>query len=352
MTNDGQPGISLWRRAASAFRDPAAPLGACLSAGLFLAISWLPILGVFLGIFCPAPILYLYYRRGRVVGLAVAGLASLLVIAVYVSAGRLVGGLVYVMYALLGVIMAEGLLRAWRPEKTVGAAAAAVLVMTMGLVAAGGLARGQAPWTYGRQSLEHQVRESFKLYDSLLSGAPEAPPAPGGAGRTGKTPEYRRLGLSNEDAAKLVESLLGVFPGLMILGTLLAAWANFMVCLRLLRKRHGPPPGLADLKRWRAPEWLVWFVIVCGFGLFLPLGDLKIVGVNGLLVLGLIYFFQGISVVAYWLDRKAAPTFMRVILYSIIALQQYLALLVAAVGLFDLWFDFRRLKRAGEGQQA
>jgi uncharacterized protein YybS (DUF2232 family) len=58
-----------------------------------------------------------------------------------------------------------------------------------------------------------------------------------------------------------------------------------------------------------------------------------------------IYFFQGIAIVSFYFEKKRFPKILRGILYGLIALQQLVLLLVIAAGLFDVWIDFRRMKK-------
>jgi uncharacterized protein YybS (DUF2232 family) len=56
-----------------------------------------------------------------------------------------------------------------------------------------------------------------------------------------------------------------------------------------------------------------------------------------------VYFFQGIAIVSFYFDKKRLPRFVRVFLYTLIALQQLILLVVIGLGFFDLWVNFRRL---------
>jgi len=61
-----------------------------------------------------------------------------------------------------------------------------------------------------------------------------------------------------------------------------------------------------------------------------------------LIVLGTIYFLQGLAVIACFLDKWRWPPVFRTLAYGLVFIQQPLSLGVALLGLFDLWFDFRR----------
>jgi hypothetical protein len=69
------------------------------------------------------------------------------------------------------------------------------------------------------------------------------------------------------------------------------------------------------------------------------------VAMNVMMVLGTIYLFQGLSISAYYFQRWRLPGFFRGALYGFFFLQQFATLGVMLLGLFDLWFDFRRLSR-------
>jgi uncharacterized protein YybS (DUF2232 family) len=100
---------------------------------------------------------------------------------------------------------------------------------------------------------------------------------------------------------------------------------------------------LDHLNRWQAPELLVWAVIISGLGLFLPVSAVKIAGLNALIALLPVYFFQGIAIVSFFFEKKQVPRMVKVFVYGIIALQQIFLLVVVGLGFFDTWLNFRKL---------
>ena len=66
-------------------------------------------------------------------------------------------------------------------------------------------------------------------------------------------------------------------------------------------------PSFGRLNLWKAPEYLVWAVIGCGAILLLADKGLKMIGLNGLLILMTVYFFQGIAVVSFFFEKKNFP---------------------------------------------
>ncbi|MEJ2640992.1 MAG: DUF2232 domain-containing protein, partial [Desulfosarcinaceae bacterium] len=110
-----------------------------------------------------------------------------------------------------------------------------------------------------------------------------------------------------------------------------------------LTGRALPYPDFGPLNHWRAPEQIIWLLIGSGLTMLLPSQGIKLVGVNTLLVILTIYFFQGMAIVSFFFEKKKMPRPFRIMLYTLIALQQVLLLVVIALGVFDLWLDFRKI---------
>ena len=340
--------------AAAALRDPKLVPGALLAAGMYVAAGLVPFLGLFLGLFSPVPILYFYYRRGRSFGLTMTAVAFAAVGLLYILLGSPVGGLVFGEYCLMAVLLGEGLIRRLSPGRLVATASAGIIGLGLAVLVVVGIGSGQNPLTLGRNAVDHQIRSSMVMYEALFqmpsdpqAEVPAYEPAP--SDETTITPgEAPAPGVTvpalTPRGEILAQAMLAVFPGLMIMGAILMAWANLMVGRAFLARTVSLPPPLDDFKDWRAPERMVFALIVGGFGAFIFQGALRIIAINVLMVVCLIYFFQGISIMAFWFNRKGMPLFLRVTMYTLIGLQQYLVVVVAAVGLFDLWFDFRKLK--------
>ena len=69
---------------------------------------------------------------------------------------------------------------------------------------------------------------------------------------------------------------------------------------------------------------------------------MQIVGLNVLLLVSLVYLVQGLGVMVFYLNRASVPPILRSLAYIFLVIQPLFLLGVAAFGLFDLWFDFRR----------
>ena len=127
MTEGKEP-TQLSTVIAAALRDPAMILGAGITVLLFLSMVFIPVFGVILGTFTPAPVAVLYLRRGRVFGTTLICLSGLLVLLVQLTVGHLSGMLVLGEYVLLAVVLAECVARRLPTERIVGYPAASALI--------------------------------------------------------------------------------------------------------------------------------------------------------------------------------------------------------------------------------
>jgi uncharacterized protein YybS (DUF2232 family) len=279
-----------------------------------------PIAGLMGSAFIPVPLIFYRAKAGsqtaRLIALAALGYVLLL------------GGQLELLFfgelLLIGVLMGELMHRRWPLERM----AAAVCAAAVGAGAAGLWAFGHVTGKGLLETLADGVRHNLELSLRL----------------------YRDMGLSQEQIGFLEGSLdviqqimIGMMPALVIGSTLMTVWVCLLTARQLLRLRGLPVPEYGALDHWKAPEMLVWGVIASGVLLLVPSLAAKTVGLNGLAVLMIVYFFQGMAIVAYLLRKKQVPRVARMVLYGLIAIQQVVMLAVVGVGFFDTWFNFRKI---------
>jgi len=160
-------------------------------------------------------------------------------------------------------------------------------------------------------------------------------------------------GLSEEDLKKISETpevLVEEIPGIAMSVILLLCTFPTLLLLRWNPKGMGRRLGISRdaLRKWKAPEWLVWPALLCGGFLGFEYEPYSSVANNALKPILVIYFFQGMSILAYFLDSLRLRGPIRVILYSFGVL--FLTPMIMSFGFFDLWFNFRdRSKNRKEG---
>ena len=155
----------------------------------------------------------------------------------------------------------------------------------------------------------------------------------------------------------LIDVVKRVYPALMIVGIGFVVWINIVISRPLFRLTNLKYPEFGPMDRWHAPELMVWGVIASGFTLFLSIPGVKLVAINGLIVMLTIYVFHGLSILLFFLNKYRVPSWLRFGLiwqglggdvvrfgiYFLIFFQQIFLIVLALAGLFDQWIDFRKI---------
>lgn len=295
-----------------------------LASTVFLLISGvlLPAAGVILMPFVPQPVLFFGLKYGAGLG---AGVLIAALVCLFVLAGEALGFVYSVFAVMVGLLFwLLGRLRAI--ELLVTAVAAAMLATAAGILL----------YFYGswgamtqdlRASLIDNLTVALRVHEKM--GFPQ-----------------ESLNLFSEKIPEIVEQMLRLLPSLLFVSLCLVVLLNVLFLLRRFPERREQWLSIATFREWKCPEPLVWALIACGFAVFVPASEwVTIVALNVLLVTGVCYFIQGLAIVAFFFHKNNVPRFLRSATYILIIFQQIFTLLVAALGLFDLWGDFRRLKK-------
>ena len=295
-----------------------------LGSTIFLLLSGvvLPAAGVVLLPFVPQPVLLFGLKYGAGLGMAVLAAA---LVALFVLAGEALG-LIYSIFAVMVTALFWLLGRLRAVELLVTAVAAAMLA-----AAGGALLHFYGSWGTMiqdfRASLIDNLTVALRVHEKM--GFPK-----------------ESLNLFRERIPDVVEQMLQILPGLFFVSLCLIVLLNILFLWRRFPDRRTQWLSIATFREWKCPEPLVWVLIACGFAFFVPASEaLTIVALNVLLVTGVCYFIQGLAIVAFFFHKNNVPRFLRSATYILIIFQQIFTLLVAALGLFDLWGDFRRLKK-------
>ncbi len=166
---------------------------------------------------------------------------------------------------------------------------------------------------------------------------------------------YKQVEASEETVRMLEASidrihyaLLAIFPAITAASLLIAGWINLLLGRIALKAAGYHLPALGRLNVWQAPESLVWGVIACGLFLLLPFQAPRVIALNIVIVVMMVYLFQGFAIISFYFDKKKVPLFIRVLVYGAVAIQQFLLLFVIGLGFFDTWLNLRRINTGGK----
>lgn len=299
--------------------------GIAITSLLFALSIYMPIIGIFCALLIPLPILFYRLKLGRKTGILILGLTSIVMV---VMLGKISIDILFFMeLLLLGFVLSELIELNLSIEKTILYACSTVLFIgIVGLLFYSNLTN-TGIYTLVSEYVEKNLKLTMAIYKDL--GVPE-----------------ENIYLISNSLEHIQYVLVRIVPAVVVASTLFVAWTCLLIARPILKNRGLFYPAFGTLNLWKAPESLVWCVIGCGLMILVPSSALKMFGLNGLLILMTIYFFQGIAIVSFYLEKKHVPRLVRLLLYSLIALQQVVLVLVVCLGFFDIWLNLRnRSKR-------
>jgi len=302
-------------------RLKASLLGVVGSFVLFAAYLAIPPLGIFSGILTPFPAAYNRLLHGRLSMLIVLLGAGTAITALF---GIFAGCLYLGLSGMIGFLMPELLLRGVNGSR----ALFWTTIANLAIIAAVFFAYSIASGINLQQLISTEISDSLKQAVAI----------------------YEKAGISGEELELLKRSLATgadllqrLYPALV--STMLAVVAGFnLVLLKKITAKSVPNLPIGDFSTFKNPDLLVWVLIAAGFSLLLPWSAITAPALNILMIVILLYFLQGMAVVTALIAKHTVSALMRILLYAILIIQPYLLAVVAGIGLFDLWVDFRTPK--------
>jgi len=291
---------------------------------LLLASVWIPVVGPFFSLLTPLPFLYYSAKLGvsQAVKLTCISIVASGLIAAVTRQPQLI--FLCLEFSVLGLILSE----IFRKKLPIGTSVllGTCLLLMMGLLvlAVAGLRKNLGPLDMVHAYLQESLEETARIYTQV-----------------GVDPE--KAGEFQEYLNALKEGVALVYPSLMVVGSAFVVWLNVILSRPLFLKKNLEVPEFGALDRWQSPELMVWGLIAAGFSLFLSFSPLRLVAVNALVIMLAIYFFHGLSILLFYLNKYRVPPWMRLGVYALIVVQQILVIGVTMAGLFDQWLDLRRI---------
>jgi uncharacterized protein YybS (DUF2232 family) len=304
-------------------------IAAVQAAGLTIAGFLVPVLGQIVVLFAPVPLITVTMREGRKAGIIAMGAAAALV-AVIVS-GQAVFVLFFLSFGLMAIGISEGMMRRLRPELAILAGGllplAALIVLLTPLL----LKAGKNPITLTEDYLRTSITQAQQLYTQLGLA------------------DVAQMLASVSD--KMIYYLVRLSPGLILTTTLFQALCCYGMARTILRRKD---PGLPVLDKpsfaeWHAPDPWVWGLIttlgLIASGLITKVDSVAFfVGLNLAFLYLLVYTAQGAALVEFWLRKMKIAVVWRSFAHTIILTLPPLIAVVIALGVVDIWADFRKVR--------
>ena len=297
-------------------------LAAFLGYVLFGTFAALGMAGVAVNLITPLPAAYVGMRGGWKAAAITVALTGLLVL---ISADVATTGMYLVQFGVPGAALP------WLLNRGIGWDKATVFVLC-GMVAAGlfallalSFSGGQSPMALADEMISVEVTRTATMMQDMLTSS-------------------ELSSAQKREVESIVERmslfLTQAYPGIAItVSGMMVLSLVFLLSLMARGKFRIPGRAFPD---WKAPEHLVWMLIVSGFLVVFVDGMPKTVAMNLLVILLPVYFLQGLAVIDCFLRRKSFTPLARGIGYVLVTLINPLPMLVMGIGVFDLWADFRK----------
>ena len=297
--------------------------GIAVTSLIFVISVYIPIIGFFCALFIPLPTLIYRSKLGRTTGTIIPVIAT--IIMAVILGGISIDILFFFELLLLGFVLSELLELNLSIEKTILYACGSVVITGIICLLFYSNIANKGIFALVSEYVGKNIELTLSLYENM-----------------GMKQESIQMISSSLESIKYV--FIRIIPALVVASILFISWINLLLSKSIFNNWNLIYPDFGALKLWKAPELLVWIIIGCGILLIFPNNTLKILGLNGLLILMTIYFFHGIAIVSFYFEKKRLPRLLRFFLYSLIALQQIVLLVVIGLGFFDMWLNFRKLE--------
>jgi len=294
-----------------------------------LSSMYIPLIGPFLSLLSPLPFLYYSIKLGFHQGVKLAVPVVFIISLVAKLAGHPQLIILVLEFSLLGLVLSELFRRNFSLGQTVFFGAVFILLLGFGTLFFLALSKNMGPFEMALTYLEGNLKATIQAYGEM--------------------------GLPHEDIAELeaygkvlMQAVSAVYPSLLVIGIGFTVWLNVVLARPLFRAGNLEYPDFDPADRWQAQERLVWLVIISGFAFFFSSGSIKLLAINSLIILMAVYLFHGLSIVLFFLNKYHVPSWIRVGIYCFFIIQQIFLAVLALVGFFDQWVDFRKIHRRTE----
>jgi uncharacterized protein YybS (DUF2232 family) len=259
-------------------------------------------------------------------GIVLGGIAS----AILDSLGTL---LVTITFIPPGYILAEAAFQGNTPARS-GIKAAVTLIGCWILILIGfSMVTGVNPVSDFIASMDQGVEEALRYYKQSDNVDPET------------------ITLIEHSFYQMKAVFPKVIPSIITGFALLTIWFTMVTGNSLIRRFLGYKPWI-NHRLWELPGTLVWILIGSTIITLMPIGVIRLIGINALIVFSFIYFFQGFSIFVFFMHKWNVPLLLRTFFYGMMLFQSFGTVLLLVVGIGDVWFDLRRLHKNDDNEKS
>lgn len=296
---------------------------------IFALISvYIPLIGAFVNLIWPVPIILLGVRHGykwSIMATVVAGLLIAIMMHPLQAVSVVVG------FGLIGIVLGHAFRADYSPGKALIYGSVASLVSKVAVLGISIVVMGINPLNFEAETLRSTIVQVIDF--------------------------YRNMGMNEQDLSKMEESVQGmidiikiILPAGFVLASVADTWLNFWVAKIVLKKLGHTVKPFPPFKLWHMPRYVLWFfaiaVVMSYFGRTQELQLVYNIGMNLQVIVSIVLLIQGLALFYYLSDKYNLSRLTRGIILFLILTNGLFSQLVVFAGAFDMVFDYRKLRIA------
>ncbi|SFI22407.1 Uncharacterized conserved protein YybS, DUF2232 family [Tindallia magadiensis] len=290
---------------------------ATLTTIFVLGTVYIPVLSILM-VLIPVPFLVLAARRSTRYAFF-SLLVTILLIGVLT--GVLYSLLIFVIFGPLAIVMGAWIRKGKHPHEIIFAGAFASAAATFLLIYLIGLATGIQLTLELGQMFENLFQQQI---DSL-----------------------QQLSIDPATAEEMIQYVLLIIPGLIMVQALFGAFINYYLTVAVLRRSQSYQQELPEFSRFKLPGHVVMgsFLVLMLSWLTSYADWLHTEGMvaNTILLIVMVFFMQGLSVISFWIKRTRVPKWLRIVVLLSLVIISPIITVIAMLGLLESMINFRKI---------
>ncbi len=146
--------------------------------------------------------------------------------------------------------------------------------------------------------------------------------------------------------------IIKIVPSWVICVEIFLIFLDYLVVRIYAVQKYGVNDGMKPFALWKLNEHFIWLLIAC-LGIFamdkiFHSDIIFTISLNGIFLLAVVYFIAGLAVLTFYLVKFSVPPFAQFFIYAIIIMWTGLSFVIILAGIFDTWFNFRKIERRGD----
>lgn len=304
---------------------PMVEAGILASIAIIFAFisAYLPLVGAFIHLIWPVPIILLGVRHGvkwSVMATVVAGILIAILLHPLHAVSVVVG------FGLTGVVLGHGLRKEYAPAKTLLWGSAAALVSTAAVIAIGMFVIGTNPLAIQQEAMTKSVEGAIDFYRTMGM----------------KEEDLKQIGATMSSAMDMMKIIL---PAGFAMAAVVTAYLNLFVAKRILKKMGHYIRPFPPFKEWQMPRLSLYAFIVAVLAMYWGHSRewtwLFHFGVNLQMIAVVFLLIQGLAVFYYLADKYKLSRLIRGIILFLVFTNGIALQIVLFAGAVDMAMNYR-----------